>query len=275
MLNTMKKALRKLIEKTLREHTKVVLDSWPDQIADASMYSDYELVIFNIPKKLNEGLISTTPIHDAYNILSRVFKYREDPVVPIRKDVRNNRLYIEINTLPLNTIQFLLKTINNLGYFVSQIMVLGISYDKKKENYEQFRYSDPKINEILNEKDEYQEIWLNIEAKFDIDSETPKVLYHVTDKKHLNKILRIGLVPKSKSKKAYHPDRIYFVSDLRDARDLMDELYSLPNNKNEYLILKITGENLNIKSYQDPNFQGFGFYTLENIPPQFIVDVIE
>ena len=67
------------------------------------------------------------------------------------------------------------------------------------------------------------EIKLRFEAKFDeeVVENTPSILYHITPTQNTNKILSIGLVPKSRSKASYHPDRVYLSKDLKDIEHLV------------------------------------------------------
>jgi len=120
------------------------------------------------------------------------------------------------------------------------------------------------------------EIKLRFEAKFDeeVVENIPSILYHITPTQNADKILSIGLVPKSRSKASYHPDRVYLSKDLEDIKNLGEMFYQKTGIKN-WTILKIETDMIPgdyLKLYTDPNYKQ-GYYTLNNIPPQAIEKV--
>jgi len=122
------------------------------------------------------------------------------------------------------------------------------------------------------------EIKLRFEAKFDeeIIEKIPKILYHITPTQNVDKILKIGLVPKSRSKASYHPDRVYLSKGLEDIENLGEMFYQKTGIKN-WTILKINTDLVPgdyLRLYTDPNYTS-GFYTLNNIPPQAIEKIKE
>ena len=56
-------------------------------------------------------------------------------------------------------------------------------------------------------------------------------IWHVSPIKHKDKILKIGLCPKTKNKKGIHPDRIYFALDINTAKNIKDELSNFYSNE--------------------------------------------
>ena len=48
----------------------------------------------------------------------------------------------------------------------------------------------------------------------------PSILYQITPTVNVDKILKIGLVPKSRSKASYHPDRVFLSKSLEDIEEL-------------------------------------------------------
>jgi hypothetical protein len=58
---------------------------------------------------------------------------------------------------------------------------------------------------IINKK------YLIKEMLIDFEYKNISKLYHVTEKNKINKILKIGLTPKTNSKISEHPERIYFL----------------------------------------------------------------
>jgi hypothetical protein len=149
---------------------------------------------------------------------------------------------------------------NVLGWFISHGD--GKRDGKNGEPGEYYIY-DKNFNEHT-----YDEVI--IKPKYDPKeiSGKPSVMYHVTPRRNVDKILKIGLIPKHKDKQAYHPDRVYLTDEPELAWGLKNEFERIDGWKCE--ILKIMTKNLNIKLYSDVDARNNGFYTLENIPPQFI-----
>jgi hypothetical protein len=117
------------------------------------------------------------------------------------------------------------------------------------------------------------------------DSGIKSKLYHITDSDLEDKIIKQGLVPKSKRMIDNHPERIYLFDSKRNVR------YFIEQKQNE---LKRNGENFKpmvlqidvplvdkLKLYVDPKYYGASaFYTYDNISPvaisvvtnEFIID---
>jgi len=120
---------------------------------------------------------------------------------------------------------------------------------------------------ISNEADDY----VIIEPKYDrVIDNVPKIIYHSTFKKHLKKIKKNGLIPKSKNKLSIHPDRIYFSLNLEDAELFKKFLEKKYEEKS--CIIEINTEGLSNKFYSDINFRNRGIYTLNNISKNNIKD---
>jgi hypothetical protein len=115
-----------------------------------------------------------------------------------------------------------------------------------------------------------------VEPKYDIFQEKlPTRLYHVTPVNTIDKILKIGLSPKSKSRTGYHPARVYVAVSKTAAVNIASQFHSQDGKK--YALLEIdTGKLLKMtKFFWDKNFTTvphggtpLGLYTLSNIPPQ-------
>lgn len=97
-----------------------------------------------------------------------------------------------------------------------------------------------------------------------------KYLYHITKSKRVDKILKFGLQPKTHSKKAYHPERVYVLSDKVPYEEIKKYKKKLEGD----ILLKIDlskTENDKLKLYVDPD-SGYvdGFYCENFIPPSCI-----
>lgn len=172
----------------------------------------------------------------------------------------NDRIYIFIRLSNKDEFDNLLRFINNLGWFISSYNLNGIS---NKYNYDN-------VIDLIEAK---QNIVLILEAKYDIEVNVKPTdkLYHASPTKNESKILKLGLVPKSKEKSTTHPDRIYLTFDVNDAISIAKKK---DFNKGEKMtIFFIDNAKLNqqrkIRFFKDPNFYA-GVYIYENIPPEFI-----
>lgn len=210
---------------------------------------------------LKEGLITT----------HRISKYRiiiDNFLIDYKYNIKindNDTFSLELYEKDIDFYISLLSLINNLGYYPSYIWV---SREKKNS----FKYDfDVMKKEIKNEK--FKNIKLLLEAKFDIEIENiPKQIYHIFMMKYENKIFKNGLIPKSRMRKTYHPDRCYFTYSKIESENLINEFKFIDkvNNIDEkYDILIVnTSEIDDIKFYNDPN--SVGFYTYDNISPEYL-----
>ena len=204
---------------------------------------------------LQEGLIKTNNIGKTLNILEK--KYSSKFIFTRSK----NSFYIKTFSTNVNALlNGIIKDANTLGWFPSFM--------------ETEKYTGKWDKKYFKEG----EIKLRFEAKFDeeVVENIPSILYHITPTQNADKILSIGLVPKSRSKASYHPDRVYLSKDLKDIKNLGEMFYQKTGIKN-WTILKIETDIIPgdyLKLYTDPNYKQ-GYYTLNNIPPQAIEKVKE
>lgn len=125
-------------------------------------------------------------------------------------------------------------------------------------------------------------IEIGIETTYGLEEKTNYVykqcngiLYHITEPKFKNKILKIGLISKHLDKKVSHPGRIYCVcdNDIQEMIKLGNELHG----ENNFIIFKIdlkkhplkeNNQTVKLKFFTDPAYVQSGVFTCENIPPQ-------
>jgi hypothetical protein len=228
-----------------------------DDLEDNNLGNRNAYVIFNLDnvkpveniEKLEEGLISTVPTKKTIKILGRKFPDYHISLVEGNIEISSGRKnYIDD-----------IKDIDNickqLGWFISHGNIPSESV--------YYKYNDP---EFFDQK--YEEIIIKpIFDPKDIPAK-PNTLYHVVSKKNVDKIMKIGLIPKREDKLDYHPNKIYLIDELELAWGLKKEFERI--DKIEYEILKISMKDLDIKLYADVDYPQHGFYTLENIPPKFI-----
>lgn len=213
-----------------------------------------------IRKILNETIqenVVTTHIDEAVRILNNMFK---DNLKAERNSEQDTEIDVFITKQNNDVLNKLLPIIEGLGYFISKF---GI-------NNMQFIYNDIEFANKVNSAEGFPPIYLKLEAEHErAINDVPPKLYHVTHDRHLEKIKKIGLVPTSKSKKSYHPERIYFVDDIESANIIAKEFSDMDVvYKSGYIALEIdTNKTSGAKIYRDPNFKSHGYFTQDNIPP--------
>lgn len=245
-------------------------------ITEINIFKLFEAYNYNL-KLIEEGLIKT---HDINKSLDVLLNYVTDKDISIiNSEIHKNRIIIEYGSMSLSFFLQNLTLITNLGYFITKVRVSINEY--------KYTYSWNNFKEILDENlfKKLTKIELRLEAVFDnvIEINTNKI-YHVTYNYLVDKILKIGLIPKSNNVMQYHPDRLYLVQSIEDAQtyinsknnyfifypdkdkkiNIKQQEYNL--SQLEYTILEIDITNLNLKFYQDTNYNK-GFYTLNTIPP--------
>lgn len=233
--------------------------------------------IISFPDSLiNEGLISSTSYEKTNNILTKLFEKNNKDVeieynhlgiiISAKNDVFNEKLYTEF-----------LSILKVCGYVISYFFY-NSNYILKYKRY-------PTIIELTNFKnDDYLEI--NLIKRFDTsdDSPIPDKLYHITEKQNLSKILKNGLIPKSKKKIENHPDRIYILNNIDGAYNFLNLLNNMYPEKN-FSIIEIDIKLINqIKLYFDPTYfkteklykrsKFKAYYTYDNIPP-YACNIVE
>lgn len=179
-------------------------------------------------------------------------------------DFKYGDIYIFTNYNTPGLAKELIHVIDASGYFISTISK-DVSKDATDEEWLDRQIKDKsKIEEtLLNNKRISISIEPNFDEKVDFDGD---YLYHTTDKKNLEKIMKIGLVPKTKNTRSFYPERVYLAPDER----YLDSIkYQLEGDKEgEYVDLKIKNYK-GLSLYKDVRFKG-GFYTYDSIAPKYI-----
>lgn len=208
---------------------------------------------------LSEGLITSYPVDVLISDLKKRYKDIE---------YNDKQGTFIIDNIPLPQKESLVKKLNLYGYFISDEMI------------------DDKDNKLFS---------ANVEAKF--PSEVPfsmlhdeiQYCYHITTDRYIDKIKKIGLIPKQSVREFYkhNGNRIYFlISDniekegplLKNALMINDRQKHLGKRPQRYYILRINFHSLNnqLVFYRDPRlipdktFKGGAIFTLGNIPPDKI-----
>lgn len=220
-----------------------------------SLFEEQVSVSYNNPlsidmcsENLNEGLIKTYPFE---TMMRYVMEYFNIPRFYMH-DYENNGVKCIAIDLPKNERfqERVDKAMNLCGYFESIRTSIG---DLNRIHYE------PKFEEE--------------------EKEIGNILYHVTHHSNKDKIKRIGLCPYSKNNMFNYPSRIYCfredtpMNEIENAARALDNYASRDFDDGVYSILKIDVNELpnNMKFFADPNHK-YGLYTLNNIPPNCIID---
>jgi hypothetical protein len=175
--------------------------------------------------------------------------------------VGKDRVILQINENDLykrkTFFKFLSNLLNQTGYYISNYKIDNKVY-----------IGDVDISIFLNNIN----FILYLNKRFDSESgHIPEFLYHVTENKYLEKILKQGLINKSKKYIENHPERIYLFDSLDDCWDYIDF-----KDLSDFTILKIDVKTLkNIKLFDDPKYQPTinAYYTYDNMPPYSIIEL--
>jgi hypothetical protein len=217
--------------------------------------------------QIYESLIISHPLYRVILLLDKKYD--------VKSNYKNNTfsLRYEFDTVEaVFELNKILKLTNNLGWFPTNMSSYNIYNKFKQLNWDEDLRN---FKQLINNN--YTNILFSFEAKHDIPAEKfPDILYHICELKYKNKILNIGLVPRSRSKKAFHPERVYLCKNINDIYKFVEEFLTLDDTK-DLAILKIDVFFIldYLKLYQDPNFMDRGYYTLNNIPPDCITCIEE
>jgi len=215
------------------------------------------------PLLINEGLIKSVSTNTILNMLTKLFN--DD--VKIKFD-ENNITITDNNQQIKKVADKFFNLLNVAGWYINYYYLNNIDYNNPL-NISNFHGL------------EYDVILINLVKKFDIEKKDgiPEILYHVTFEENLEKIEKLGLVPKSKSKIEYHKKRIYIMDDYDEAQNFADILEYDYNR--DIAVLEINTKLLKrIRLYYDPtyyvgtdNIEFNAFYTYDNIPPHAIINL--
>jgi hypothetical protein len=148
----------------------------------------------------------------------------------------------------------LISLITSMGYFISVINLKDGKTLNDKTQVENTLLNSDKISILIEP---------NYDDKVEFNSE---YLYHTTDSKNLDKILKYGLIPKSKNTRSFYPERIYLSPNQERMSFIRNELVG--DKGGDYINLRIKNFN-ELSLYKDLRFKD-GFFTYDNIPQKYI-----
>ena len=204
---------------------------------------------------LNEGLIRTYPI-SIYNknLLDNLLFLNLNIEIDINHSNETFKLIISDDVI-FNDLIIINSYTNNLGYFLTKFKV------EKNNKSNIFKYDSKTFESTITNNNG---LTLYYESKFDDQIKITNKLYHTTEIKNIEKIIKNGLYPKSNSKIEYHSERIYLSKDKNDCIKLIPRLRALSLNINiPFVIFEINKPNM---YYMDAKSNGV--YTFHNINKQ-------
>jgi len=200
---------------------------------------------------LNEGLIKTYPISIYSEMLLNNLSILN---LDLNIEINHSNETFKLNTqkIVFNQLIIINSYVNNLGYFLTKFTI------KKNNKFNTFKYEQDSFENKIKNNDE---LVLFYESNFDEQIKITNSLYHATEIKNIEKILKNGLYPKSNSKIEYHSERIYLSKNKTDCVKLIPRLrvFSL-NTDIPFVIMEINNPD---NYYIDAKSNGV--YTFHNI----------
>lgn len=248
-----------ITEEELKKHIDgIVKSTIKTLIGEAKPFPSNNFKHFTSPENrileealLKEGLTRTYPFEWVKKYIQR--NTNEDIVdARCHEDSKQFLVAIKKNSPSIKTFK---RTMESFGYFCSS--------------------EDVRISAIL----------MQFEPKFDeyikgseFRKKSGNTFFHVSPIRYADKILKNGLVPKSKNNFLIYPDRVHLIyndGNLATPHMMADMLYTVDRNQHnngQYALFGVSIQGLdNVKFYRDWNVENFeAYFTYENIPPQNI-----
>lgn len=259
-----------------------------DRMVDLINYGSGTYINEENPYVLYEGLIRTASLDFTIVLLKRWFKMygmsdrhgvnlRYMSISKTQDDTLNVYILPFINKKEI--IKNFLTYINTLGYFISTI----VSKKTSDKNFISEKFTEDKLYSFMNQYNDLDYIYVSLEAKFDIEVDSkdfPDKLYHITRQEVIPKIKRRGLSPRTESKISTHPEKIYFGIEYERIINLVnkfkDQAKLRGKNDQKFAVLEIETKSVpHLRLFEDPNYKGYGYYGLVNVPPNAIKIVKE
>lgn len=204
-------------------------------------------------------------IQDKEKIL-KDFNHKDYETIVINTDFNTKEMSLELISL-----------IDSIGYHIISVGTWGTNLQNAPLKY------NPERTLLANNRIKLLVIQPNYGEKVEFRGE---YLYHTTDSKYLDNILKYGLSPKSKNNRFFYPGRIYLTPSKEFSDVLKIELIRQKCNFNyekEKLAWK-SSVDLRIKNFEgltlyrdlmlpakhSIDFPEGGFFTYDNIPPKYI-----
>jgi hypothetical protein len=212
----------------------------------------YEIMIY-------DGLEMTHSIESALNNLLR--QWGMNGSVTYQEQDETIKMIVQ-SSIDEDKFNSVIRHIENvLGYFPSHITTPTTN----------FKYEYRAASKLLNSPP----FAIYFDAKYDQEiskKAMPDIIYHISPSVHVKKILKIGLVPKTKNKLSTHPARIYFTTSLNSVKGLLGN--DAFKKSTEFTIFAVNFADMKktrkVRFFSDPAYSVNGIYTYENIPPKYL-----
>lgn len=234
-------------------------------------------------EKINEGLIVSYDINKCRSYLKKLFPniveiqdYAFNPFKPTRKRNPNDFVGIILNSDFQSYTSIIQKIEPLIGWFVS---VIKITLQNRRPYFfmkfeiedgrTEFHFIDPYgkdytlLDDFIQEHSDIIQMDLIVEAKYSkrYYPEEGEKLYHISNAKVKDKILRKGLIPKTSGN---FPERIYLGKCLEDIERMIGGKID-----DEGAVFEITVVDDSEIFYEDFRHED-SFFTYDNIPPSQI-----
>ena len=204
------------------------------------------------------------------------------PALDISVDIESPKVFnMKLPKLAFKYWSEISKFLDTFGWYPSYI---ALATEDFFGNFlkDRGKYSNELMNDLMKSADDEDFIQVQMEAKYDTEQQPEKYYYHLVPDVFLNSVELKGLTPKTKSKIATHPERVYLLNpgNEDEFENIANMLYDKTPSKEtkskieNYHLLRINADAIKdkVKFYNDPNFLiGNGaVWTYQNIAPKYI-----
>lgn len=262
----MPKKVVHISESELRELIKEAIENYCSSLTERSDDTEYDGEPIDISylfekEYLVEGLITTYPKDKVKNMLVKEFKLDPSQIYFYKRGKTHLiAIILYSNSATKEVIGNITNRMNSCGYFLCQ-------------NYK----AHPTIKNVGA---------IVFEPKFTNDvseevRESCRYLFHCTPTKYVQKIMKNGLIPKSKNTLYLYPDRIFLMkgdtlkSHQKEVLKAVQYIRNLGISfEDKYSLLTIDVSKIpdDVMMYNDPNAED-AIFVYDNIPPSAIVKV--
>ena len=217
--------------------------------------------------KIYEGLTFSSPLSQVTQIL-----HRHDISIVPNYDDNDFSVIFTPKDLYLEDIDKFIHMITNMGWYPHMYVLDNDDFLFYNKEYEQEEAVKRFINHISSTS--FSILIIHCDANYSIPvSILDNKLYHVTRTVTVPKILKVGLCPRNKMKKTYHPKKVYFCLRDKDCNEIAELLHELdPLKDPEYSVLEIDTSFIKfyVKVFKDSHYSEKGVWSYNNIPPSYI-----
>ena len=212
--------------------------------------------------QIDESLIQSYPPVSVKRLLHNKFGLNDEQVIILNNGEQSHLIAIAIPTsAPAYSVGKVKELMNWCGYFINK------KTQRVIEGYRIYVF-EPKFGNDISK---------HVRRNY-------QYLFHVAPKKYLNRILKSGLIPKSKNSLFLYPDRVHLMlgdsltdqqkEELDNVNRIRKVDYSNPKDSGENVLLTIATSRIpsHVRLYSDQTASG-AIFTHDNLPPDSIVKI--